>query len=68
MTVVILTSEFEIPKCLHFLGGGGQGVKANCKYLSDYLPHISLQNIHTTQDYNNNNNKMFIFQVINSNR
>ena len=37
MTVVILTSEFEIPKCLHFLGGGGEGVKANCKYLSDYL-------------------------------
>ena len=36
MTVVILTSESEIPKCLHFLGGGGEGVKANCKYLSDY--------------------------------
>ena len=37
MTVVILTSEFEIPKCLHFLSGGGEGDKANCKYLSDYL-------------------------------
>ena len=51
MTVVILTSEFEIPKCLHFLGGGWEGVKANCKYLSDYKYKVASQRIQKEQVY-----------------